>query len=228
VAFEVFKAGALEKGAGCEVQEPGADDAATSPEFCYIGKVEIVLVVLWIAKWRCFGIDGLLLISDVSVVEDVQSFSVGGHDPVLDTVVDHFDKVATTMWPTEEVALLGGAAYLLASRSAGYCTDSRSKRREDGVKALGNFGLAADHEAVAAFESPDATTSTNVHVVDAVRLKCFSTTDIVVIVGVAAIDDDIIGREKWDEGFQVGIYGGNGYHEPDGTWFGKLVYEIFQ
>jgi hypothetical protein len=64
--------------------------------------------------------------------------------------------------------------------------------------------------------------------VDVVRLEFFSTADIVVVVGIAAIDDDVIGREKWDEGRQGGIYGGNGYHEPDSTWFGKLVYQIFQ
>src|SRR2546423_11385321 len=60
MTLEFMQIGTLEQGAGCEVEQPRADHAATPPDFRYIGKVEIILVVLRATQWRRLGIDVLL------------------------------------------------------------------------------------------------------------------------------------------------------------------------
>jgi hypothetical protein len=59
--------------------------------------------------------------------------------------------------------------------------------------------LAADHQAVAAFKSPDAPAGTNIKVVDAMRLQFLGASNIVVKIRVSAVDYNIVGREKWNK-----------------------------
>ena len=66
--------------------------------------------MLGVAQRRGFGIDGPLLLAGVGVMEDVQPLRVGGHDAVLDAVVDHLDEVAGAARPAVQVAVFGGAA----------------------------------------------------------------------------------------------------------------------
>src|SRR5947209_17587154 len=118
MSFEIIQAGTLEQGSGRQIEEPGTDDAAATPEFGDIAKVEIVLIVLWIAYGCCLSIDLLLMLTDVRVPQDIKPFGIGRHDTVLDTVVHHFDEVTSTMWPTVQVALLGGRPMMKKQRLA--------------------------------------------------------------------------------------------------------------
>jgi hypothetical protein len=67
---------------------------------------------------------------------------------------------------------------------------------------LDDLVLTTDHQAIAALESPNAATRANVNVVDALRLELGSAPDVIMIVGVAAIDDDVSRSEVWDNGGQ--------------------------
>ena len=49
---------------------------------------------------------------------DVEALGDRLHDAVLDAVVDHLDEVARADRPAVQVAVLGGAADLLATRRA--------------------------------------------------------------------------------------------------------------
>ena len=88
------------------------------------------------------------------MVEDVEALGVGGHDAVLDAVVDHFDEVAGAVGAAVEIAVLGGAADFLAAGGAGSFVDAGGEGLEDGFAALEGGVGAADHEAIAAVELP--------------------------------------------------------------------------
>ena len=130
------RSGDFEQGDRRQVEEPRGDHAAAAPDLGDVGQVQVVLVVLGMAQRRRLGVDGPLRLADVGVLQDVQALGVGGHDPVLDAVVDHLDEVAGAGRPAVQVAVLGRSADLLAARRARDVAASRRERLEDRIEAL--------------------------------------------------------------------------------------------
>src|SRR2546428_10078300 len=109
----------------------------------------------------------MALLADVGGAQDAQPLGVGGHDPVLDPVVDHLDEVARAVLPAVEIPLLGRAVDLLASRSAGDVAGAGRQPREDRIEVLDHLRFAPDHQAIAALPPPDTAPGPTVHVMDA-------------------------------------------------------------
>src|SRR5262249_38022012 len=65
------------------------------------------------------------------------------------------------------------------------------QRAEDRVEPLDRLALAADHQAVAALEAPDAAAGAHVDVVDAAPGELAGAGDVVVVVRVAAVDQGV-------------------------------------
>ena len=89
------------------------------------------------------------------------------------------------------------------------------ERREERVEPSHDVGLAADHEAVAALEPPDAAARPAVDVVEAARREPLRALDVVAVVGVAAVDHDVAGREPRHELVERGVDDRRRHHEPD-------------
>src|SRR5215831_2538552 len=106
-----------------------------------------------VTQGRGFGINCPALFAGVRVFQDVQPLTVSCHQSVFNSVVNHLDEVARAVWPAMQVAFFGSTFHLLASRRAIYLAATRSERLEYRVEVLNDFRLAADHLAVAAFES---------------------------------------------------------------------------
>jgi hypothetical protein len=53
--------------------------------------------------------------------------------------------------------------------------------------------LTANHHAVAALQAPDSAAGADIDVVDAFRGECLGATDVVDIVGITAVDEDVVG-----------------------------------
>src|SRR5581483_7153921 len=120
---------------------------------------------------RGFGINGALLFPGIGMAEDVQPLRVGGHDAVLDAVVDHLDEVTRAARPAVQVAVFGGAAYFLPTGRAWRRLDTWGQGGEDGIEAPDHGFIATNHQAIAPLRPPDPATGPNVHVVDAFRLQ---------------------------------------------------------
>src|SRR5216117_1929196 len=133
----------------------------------------------------------MALLADIGGAYDAQPLGVGGHDPVLDPVVDHLDEVARPVRPAVEIPLLGRAVGLLASRSARDVAGAGRQPGEDRIEALDHLRLAPDHHAVPALQPPDAATGPHVDVVDPLRPKLLRAPDVVDVVGVAPVDEDV-------------------------------------
>ena len=130
------------------------------------------------------------------MTEDVETFGVGGHDAVLDAVVNHFDEVSSAAAATVQIALLGAAGGTVSARRSRRGVDARCERPEDRLEPPDDDFLTADHQAVALVHAPDAATGTDIQVVNAGWTKPFGAAHVVAIVGVTAIDHHIAGLEQ--------------------------------
>src|SRR5690606_17616172 len=87
-------------------------------------------------------------------LEDREALGVGLHHSVLDAVVDHLGVVAGAAGPDARPALVR----------------RRRQRREQWRQASRRIGFAADHQAVALGQAPDAATGADIEIDDA-RLR---------------------------------------------------------
>ena len=159
--------------------------------------------MLGVAQRRGLGVDRVRALADVRGAQDAEPLGVGRHDPVLDAVVDHLHEVAGAVRPAVEVAVLRGAARLLAARRARDVAAARRQRRKIGSRRCTGVRLAADHHAVAALEAPDAAAGAHVDVVDPLRRELLRAADVVDVVGVAAVDEDVAGLEAGSSSARV-------------------------
>jgi hypothetical protein len=111
-------------------------------------------------------------------------------------------------------ALLGGAARRQARRRLGGAL-AGGDRQEDRVEALDRRVLAADHQAVAAVQAPDAAAGADVHVVQAVLFQRLRPGDVVQVVRVAAVDHHIVGLQQRDQLVQGLLHDPGRHHDPD-------------
>src|SRR5207302_8869909 len=117
----------------------------------------------------------------------------------LDPVVDHLHEVPRPVRSAVEIAHRGAAALLTrltawrssAGARCGRHPTSRRKRREDRLERGYHVGLAADHQAIPLLEPEHAATRSNIDTMNTERPQLLGAADIVVVVRVAAIDDDI-------------------------------------
>ena len=162
-------------------------------------QVEVVLVVLGVAQRRGLGVvPCACALPTFGVLQDVQALGVGGHQAVLDAVVDHLHEVAGAGGAAVQVALLGGAGSpLAAGRAVGAASTPGASVAKIGSRRCTTLVLAADHQAVAALEAPDAAAGADVDVVDALapRARC-GAGDVVEVVRVAAVDEDVVRLEQ--------------------------------
>ena len=109
----------------------------------------------------------------VAGMEDLEPLRVCLHEAVLDPVVDHLHVV-----PGARPAHVGVPI-------------GRCERVEDRLEGLDRLAVAADHEAVAVLEPPDAAGRAGVDVPETLRPHLRVASDVVVEVRVAAVDDRV-------------------------------------
>ena len=63
---------------------------------------------------------------------------------------------------------------------------------------------------------------------DALRFQFGGAADVIVVVGVAAVDDHVVAFEERDEGLQRRIDHGRRHHHPDGAGLFQLLREVFE
>ena len=103
-----------------------------------------------------------------------------------------------------------------------------SERAEDRLEAPHDRLLAADHLAIAALLAPDAAADADIDIVQPLRPERLGAPDVVVIIGVAAVDDDVAAFEQRDELGENRVHDPGWDHEPDRSGLRKLRDEIMQ
>src|SRR5262249_52354976 len=154
---------------------------------------KLVLEVLRVAQRRSFRIRLTRLRTGIGVLENVESLSVGGHDAVFNAVVDHLHEMPGPDGSAMQIAHAGRAVGGSRTAAAGWrrplptwreCCKNRLDRGD-------NLLPPPNHQAESVLKSEHTAAGTNIDIVDTVRPQLFGSTDIVVIVRIAAIDDHI-------------------------------------
>src|ERR1700730_2133529 len=180
------------------VQYPGGDHTAAPPDLRDGSKIEIVLIVLGIAQRCCLGIDCLLPLANIRVTKHAQPLSVGGHNPVFDSIVNHLDEVADPIGPAVQVAELRRALEVfevLALGSAWNVPDARCQGGEDRIQMFYDRNFAANHHAIPALQPPDTAARSYVDVVNFLLPEFLGAPDIIDVVRIPAINEDVAGLQ---------------------------------
>src|SRR5262245_51189828 len=115
-----------------------------------------------IAQRRRLGIDVVWAITDVSIAQNAETFGIGGHETVFDSIMDHLHEVARAVLTAVKITMFGRSAEPFAAGRLRDIADTRRQCPEDGIETFDDVVLAADHHAVAALKSPNAAAGANV------------------------------------------------------------------
>ena len=209
MARELRQRRVLDQRARGQVDQPRRQHAAAPPDLGDLGDREVEAVLLG---------DGRV----AGAAHDVEALGERLHDAVLDAVVDHLDEVPAADRAAVQVAVLGGAADLLA---AGRALDAAAPRREgleDRIEALHRGAVAADHQAVAALEAEHAAAGAGVDVGDLLAGERPGAADVVLEERVAAVDHGVARFEHVAELRHGGLGGrAGGDHDPHRARLGQ-------
>src|SRR6267142_4692100 len=167
-----------------------------------------------------------MFFSRVSVFQNVEACVVRRHQAVFNSVVDHFYEVAGAVGAAMQIAFFGCAGGLFAAGSAVDVAAAGRQRLENRVEVLNHFVFAADHLAIAAVESPDAAAGADIDIVNPLGLQFFGAANVVDVIGVAAVNQDVAGREFRNQFTDRCVDDGRGNHQPDGARLLQLLHEI--
>src|SRR5262245_59378238 len=159
--------------------------------------------------------------------QNIEAFRVGLHQAVLDAVVDHLDEAAGAARPAVHIAVLDARVALAATRCRRNGTLARRQGAKDRIEALDGGFRPADHQAIAAFEAPTAAAGAAIDVVDLLCLECAGATNVVLVEGVAAIDDAVARLQPSTErvGRRLRRFPSR-HHHPDGTGLTEASTEL--
>src|SRR5579883_3037545 len=151
-----------------KVEEPGGDDAPSPPGFGDIGQVELIALSLGQS-------------SGSAILQDIETFRIGLHQPVLDPVMDHLDEMAGADGPAMDIAALRARIAAIAAGSSLDLPQTGCERGEKRIKALHHVPRTADHKAIAAFQPPNAAGGADVEIVDSALSQGRGTADVIAI-----------------------------------------------
>jgi hypothetical protein len=177
---------------GDQIQQPRAHDATVAPDLGDLSEIEVKLL---------FG------------PHEVEPFRKRLHQPILDAVVDHLDKVAGTGRSDMPPAAVR----------------RRSQRLKDRSKATDTLLVAADHQAEPLSQPPDAAAGADIEEVQAALSYLRGPVHGVAVVRIAAVNDDVAGRQQGQETVDRVIHwlpGGD--HQPHRPWRSELPGECGQ
>src|SRR5581483_8943603 len=193
------------------------DHAAAPPNLGDIAEVEIKLIMRGLTEGGGLGICRAILLADICVFQNIKTFGVGAPQTIFNSVVYHFHKMSGTGGTTIEVTFFGGAGALLAARRGRGGGTSRSQCPKDGIQALDDGFGAANHQAIAAFQSPHPAAGARVHIMETPGGEFVGAPNVVNVIGVATVNDGVVFGEARRQISQSTVYDGGGNHQPRGA-----------
>src|SRR5260370_228569 len=178
-----------------QVEKPAGHYTASPPHFGYIGQREVVSVIFRIAQRGGLGIHFASSAARVGVLEDVQPFSVGTHQCILDSVVHHLHEVPCSRRAAMQIAFFGSSRNFLPPRWLRHVAASRRERFEDRIEMSDNLPFATNHLPRPALQGPYSTARATVHVLQTFGGKFVGAANIIDVIRISAIDHNVAGVE---------------------------------
>src|SRR5688572_20274480 len=123
--------------------------------------------MFWILQWRGFRVNYMLTHADVRISQNIQTFGVSCHQPILDAIMDHFDEVSGTVRSTMQKPLIGCTGKVFgAAFSDRQVTFARCESGKNGREMLNGGFFAADHETIAALQAEYAAAGSHINIVE--------------------------------------------------------------
>src|SRR5258708_5725519 len=104
----------------------------------------------------CLCVNGPSVFAGIGVAQDTEPFCIGGHDAVLNPVMNHLDEMTRAIVAAMQIAELGRTVKFLSPWCARDFASAWRQRAEDGIEMPDDLRLASDHHAVAPFQAPDS------------------------------------------------------------------------
>ena len=225
-AVELRERRILEQGGRCQIQQPRRDHAAAPPDLRDIAQIEVELELFGVAQRGRLGIGSLFTLTHIGVREDIHSLGIGRHEAVLDAVMHHLDEVAGAARPAVQIALIGGASDLLAPRSGRDVAHAGCQRPEHRLQVPHRLVRSPDHQAVASLQAHHPAARPAIDVLDLLGCEIPRPSDVVHIVGVAAVDEDVAGLEMREDVGDESFHERPRNHHPDRARLLHLLHEI--
>ena len=182
--------------------QPRPDHRSAPPHLGHLGDVDVVLIGPRVAQRGGLRVDGLGYLAGIGVLDDAEPLGDRGHHSVFDPVVHHLHEMPCAAGPAVQVPVGSGAARPVRP-GVGSAWPSGGDRLEDRVEPGHDLGFPADHQAVAAFESPHPAAGAAVHVVNVLGDQPFGPGDVIAVIGVAAVDDRVAGLQQRESSSRV-------------------------
>ena len=122
--------------------------------------------MLRIPQWRRLGIYFAFTLACVSAFQNTDTFRIGGHDSILDPVMDHLHEMAGAVRPAMQVTLFGSAAKLVAAGSARHLPRPRREGGENRIETPNYLCVAANHHAITTVQAPNAAAGSDIDIVN--------------------------------------------------------------
>ena len=102
-----------------------------------------------------------------------KAFTIGLHHSVFDSVMDHLDKMAAACRTAVKVPLRGRQGF------------------KDWCQLVTDCFVAAIHQAISLFKTPDTAADTHIDIMNTVLFKKLATSYIILVIGVAALNNNV-------------------------------------
>src|SRR5438093_1234585 len=106
------------------------------------------------------------------LVEKCETFGIGLHETVFDSIVNHLHKVTGAGWPHVGPSMIGGGGESFENRT----------------EAIDGSLRAADHQTVSCRKSPDAAAGSGIDELNSALGERRSAPHRILVVGIAAVD----------------------------------------
>ncbi|MNG82637.1 hypothetical protein D3C79_413460 [compost metagenome] len=138
----------------------------------------------------------------------------------------HFHVVPGTGWAGVDVAVFGTLVLAAAAMGTRDVTHARGQRLEQRLQALEHVLFATDHHAVATVQAPHTARGADIQVMQPALGQLGGAAHVVLVEGVAAIDDRIARLQQFGQ-LGDGLLGGlaSGQHDPHRARCFQLLYQ---
>ncbi len=125
-------------------------------------------------------------------------------------------------------ALIGRAGAGGAARCGGRGAHARRKRGENRFEPLHDLCVATDHQTVAALAARDAAARADIHIVKLTFGQIGAAANVVVVIGVAAVDHNVTGFQQGHEVVERRVDHRRGHHQPHRARLLQFRDQIFE
>ena len=125
-----------------------------------------------------------------------------------------------------QVTLFRRAAALIVPGSEGNISGAGCQRGENWIEILNHVPFAADHHTIAPFQPPYAATGSCIYIMNSFRAQRLRTSNVIDVVGISAINEDIVAFQVRQNNCDRLVHGGCRNHQPHGSRFTELLREL--